>query len=546
MDNLGHRDKAVLAGGESAEAGWHLPWDRRTLEERVRRMVSDQVETPKIDAKRSLDLSTKAAKVELVKDISAMANTDDGNHHDDHGFIIFGAEAGAIVGGVALLGAGKVDNTSASISQLIDQYLGPTPRIHLIGFMDDPTGPWGVLVIPPSGDQPHIFIKASDGPKVGDWLVRINDTTSRATPADYVRVLSKATSRAVGPFERKLQELESRLAEVERWPAGVQVVAPGSATRAAAPTPVQAPAAQSTVERLRAKLAGPEAQLDDAIVQDALSLSNHLESDLPWAIHRITRADATNLLDQIESMTQPVARSFATIARYDQTGRHLDGLERAARLLARIPRPGPSTESTDSGVYIRAYPFVLCLYSALATAIRGSNPAPMATLLGVPARIDAHTSEARRAIWMPRVLYWAGDIFQAALPGQKRHFIPCANRLMARTTDWTAELLLGDSPRETYFVTEFLITLLSIGGAHPTDFPIPGLYLYAGEACEPIRRFLVGRPDWLQPLFPEGLRETLAKFDASAHQMLDRHAFHAPGFLDGAVLAYGGQQPSAT
>jgi hypothetical protein len=69
-------------------------WDMRELEALVRKLVP-RGESTKIDLKVALDLSTDHSKAELLKDISAMANTLD-HVNRNHGFVVLGATANAL------------------------------------------------------------------------------------------------------------------------------------------------------------------------------------------------------------------------------------------------------------------------------------------------------------------------------------------------------------------------------------------------------------------------------------------------------------------
>jgi hypothetical protein len=78
-------------------------------------------------------------------------------------------------------------------------YLAPVPMFSFVAFHDQGSGQWAVIVIPPSTEQPHIFIKEFSGnPGKHEWFVPINDTTERAGAADYARVLTSRPLRWSG------------------------------------------------------------------------------------------------------------------------------------------------------------------------------------------------------------------------------------------------------------------------------------------------------------------------------------------------------------
>jgi predicted HTH transcriptional regulator len=74
----------------------HLPWDRQSLEDLLRKVIPTG-ETSKVDLKRDFELSDVPHQAELLKDISAIANTYN-QHYRNHGFVVFGVEQTSLVG----------------------------------------------------------------------------------------------------------------------------------------------------------------------------------------------------------------------------------------------------------------------------------------------------------------------------------------------------------------------------------------------------------------------------------------------------------------
>jgi predicted HTH transcriptional regulator len=106
--------------------------------------------------KAELELSTVDQKAELLKDITAMANTyDDGN--GDYGFIIYGVSTGKVKGiSVTETDNDKLQNT---VDQLLKENIAPMPLVYLTPF-EEPTGEkWGALVIAPRNNKPYMFFK---------------------------------------------------------------------------------------------------------------------------------------------------------------------------------------------------------------------------------------------------------------------------------------------------------------------------------------------------------------------------------------------------
>ena len=161
----------------------YLPWDRSQLEALARQLV-ERGEGPKVDLKAMLDLSGAAAHGELLKDISAMANTYDAAHRN-YGFIIVGASSSAVTFAQF---SQTTDQLQATIDDLVKKHIEPFVRSHVLLFGHDQEA-WGVIVIPPTRQAPHVFVHDIHKRSRGDIYVRRGTTTDKAGPADYVRFL---------------------------------------------------------------------------------------------------------------------------------------------------------------------------------------------------------------------------------------------------------------------------------------------------------------------------------------------------------------------
>lgn len=194
------------------------PTDPTEQEKLARGLVAGRAEHQRVDLKSTLLLDPKSAVVEMVRDISAIANTD-----EDFGYIVIGAVRGKVIGNVESLSEAHGEGTSEKLTQVAHNYLDPVPRFRLVTFHDpDPTiGRWGIVVIEPSTDQPYMFVRAfsDDKGKVvlrsGDWYVRRGDTTDLALPRDWARVLERRVRRALQPVELEVQSLRERVAVLE-------------------------------------------------------------------------------------------------------------------------------------------------------------------------------------------------------------------------------------------------------------------------------------------------------------------------------------------
>ena len=157
----------------------HLPWEPAALETLLRKVLT-LGETTKVDLKSAFDTSDVQHQGEFLKDIAAIANTYSPDYLN-HGFLVFGTDQGQIVGCAF---PNSIDHIQASIDDLVKKHLAPFIRTHLYFFTDGETQ-WGVLVVPPTRNAPHVFIADSHKRARGDVYVRSGTTTAKAQPEDY-------------------------------------------------------------------------------------------------------------------------------------------------------------------------------------------------------------------------------------------------------------------------------------------------------------------------------------------------------------------------
>ncbi len=194
-----------------------LPWSKDELEAVLRDILSHGVETAKVDAKTELDTATNEAKAELLKDISAIANTY-GTEYHDHGFLIYGATRGGITG--IKQTETDTDKLQSHLEQLLRTYVATMPQIYVIGFTDA-TLQWGVIVIPPRNTKPHRFVKELQcqdhrrSRKRGDWFVRRGSTTDVGLPEDLATIAQRQTDALLEPLRENMRLLQSRIGKIE-------------------------------------------------------------------------------------------------------------------------------------------------------------------------------------------------------------------------------------------------------------------------------------------------------------------------------------------
>jgi predicted HTH transcriptional regulator len=203
-----------------------LPWGRDGLASLITDLIS-RGEGPKVDMKRQLDLVTAAQKGELLKDIQAMANMFDAAHKN-HGFIVIGVDGGKLV---PVSFASNEDHTQAQIDELVKNYIGPFIQTKLFVF-GEPGAQYAVLVIPPTRNAPHAFVREIERFKQGDTFVRRGTTTQKALPEDFARFFRLHLDEHAYQQQVEIRELRARVRALES-----SAAAPKKAIAEAQPEP---------------------------------------------------------------------------------------------------------------------------------------------------------------------------------------------------------------------------------------------------------------------------------------------------------------------
>lgn len=110
----------------------HLPWSNAALEQMLLKVVQ-LGETTKLDFKRQLNIDTAEHHGELLKDISAIANTYD-YPYKNHGFIVLGVEGNTLKFTAFTQNS---DALQARVDQLVKNYIEPFrshSRSHFCGW----------------------------------------------------------------------------------------------------------------------------------------------------------------------------------------------------------------------------------------------------------------------------------------------------------------------------------------------------------------------------------------------------------------------------
>lgn len=518
---------------------------REQLEALLRRLVTEGPEGTKVDFKRALAITDKAAQAELAKDISSIANSDDEVHLDDFGYLILGAERGSVLGGVTEL-SGDMDKLQARITDVIKNFTGPVPQFSLHAFEDPKVGWWGALVIPPSARQPHMFVRDGAGDVVKhEWWVRVNDTKERAGPQDFARILSKAARREVRPLEREVQRLALLVEQQRGAPDMATLVEALRGSSSSSSTRSTAGDAESLAGSVRELLVRGSHAVEDTLVAEALRLAEVMAETSernPWVFERRSPAQLRDILDYLEEQSFPLADAMATVARYDREGLLHDAVCRALNVIAREPQA--------VGVHyryapqFRLYPLVLCLYFIVIVAVNERRTELLKRVFGLSMEREERDGVEPIVVSFRRIRA-ASDLFKAAL--EKDYFEPVAVRVREVALPRLAGLLAGTQSADAFFVAEFVIGLafLKVSGSfYHGSLPLPGCYTYESAAQRAIRRFLQRRPAWLETSVGGPLEKLLEEFDQTAAKVVQQPSW-SDGFVSGAASAYREHDPGS-
>lgn len=211
------------------------PSDPVKLEAFLREQAARKREWDKLDfkqawlkdapGKRKPEIDQRA-KMELIKDINAMANTFSLDF-EDYGFLVLGVSRneGKVTMDVPSLRDPGVDNLEAAIAEWLAEYMEPQPKFFLRSFEEPGLGTWGALVLLPNQSPPFVFSKegtykqqsgASDQLwREGEWRLRRNARTIRPGPLDYAHMLRTRIQSALEPLQREVIELRQQVSRLE-------------------------------------------------------------------------------------------------------------------------------------------------------------------------------------------------------------------------------------------------------------------------------------------------------------------------------------------
>ncbi|HVX90934.1 MAG TPA: ATP-binding protein [Candidatus Paceibacterota bacterium] len=523
-----------------------LPWNNGELEKLLRGLIAHGTETAKVDFKAEVETGTPEQKAELLKDITAVANTYD-EANGDHGFLIYGVKAKAIVG-VATTET-DTDKFQNTIEQLLKTYVSPMPQIYVIGF-EEPTGKkWGAIIIPPRNSKPHMFCKDLSCPtnqtksrKRGEWFVRRGATTDPGLPEDLALITQKQMALLLEPLHESIRSLQARVGKTEQQynDALFKLVerAVSALPAPASPDEERSPYARDIIgldvdlsSRIKARLRTPKDAIAEDLIAEAKAVRDYLdgaETGLPWAPQLNNQAESKKVVDDMEEKVRELQRSIGTIVLSDTKGVYTDVLLRAVKMLAKVPEIPTGTPYNRVGQSLRYYPLGLILYTIFVCGVATGKSDLLKRVMQIPVK---HPGRTETSDMTDIFFYWydAGALFNDAT-GQRR-CAPIAERIRQTIRDNVGEMITEFSEPEYFFRGEFVLALtrIDVGMTHGEGadhrVPLAGLYLYMHEGNEPITGLLLEHPDWLDKIYDHPLNELLDMFDRNANKMSNSGCF---------------------
>lgn len=525
-----------------------LPWNNGELETLLKGVISHGTEVAKIDFKTKIETETNEQKADLLKDITAIANTFD-NSYEDHGFIIYGTKAKTITG--ITITEADTDKFQNHIEQLLKTYISPMPQVYVLGFEETDGKKWGVIVIPPRNNKPHMFFKdlfctdRSRSRKKGEWFVRHGSTTDPGLPEDLALIAQKQTEQLLEPLRESIRNLQSRVAKTEDQYNSALFRLVERAVSFVVPEGVEQEQKQSgdleinvsesidvgesfgvdLPTRIKHKLRTPKNAIAEDLISEARDLRGYLDradAGLTWVPQLKNPEGNKKIITDLEEKTQALQLSSAAIVLNDNKGEYTDALLRSIKVLAKATEVPSGIQYNRIGEGLRYYPIALILYTIFVCGVAASRGDVLKRILEIP--IKHHRRGGTSAITDVYFLYHEiGALFNDAY--DQRWCEPVAQRIRQVLSDKVGEMITEFSEPEYFFRGEFVLALsnidkgMSSGDDVERQVPLGGLYLYMHEAHDSIAELLLENPEWFGTLYSHPLNNILDMFDRNAQKM---------------------------
>lgn len=519
----------------------HLACGPDTLAKLLKKII-DAGEASKIDLKSIFDLSTAKHKAEFLKDVSAIANTYS-YHYKNHGFIIFGAEKGNLMHTTF---PDNDDHLQATIDQLIRTNIGPFITTHLSIFKDDDKQ-WGVLVIPPTKNPPHVFIRNIQDRSRGEIFIRKGTTTEKAQPEDFSRFFQQHLEEYSHDFQQKIFDIQRKITELDLQLKKVKVLPrKGEKIRSVENIKKSATAqpAESLVEIIKTLLAKEEDPIAKGLFLEARKITSFLESDtIPWNIGPSNKKQSEDILSKIESISNEFWLAIINLLLKDEKGDYNDAIVNVISYLAKQTESPLGSPYTEQGKDIRYYPLFVALYIITIIGVARKRDHLLKRIFKIELQGRSHYDEP---LPITNVLFYirrADDIFHPLYnnyPQQK-----WCDPSSSYTKLLIDKILKPDDPtwdqEREFYNGEYVLCIAPMDTIDKEtkepirNRPSVGLYIFASSAIPIITRFLKNEKNWLPKIFERPLNDLLSEFDKTANNIGLSSGCWKDGFAQGAL-----------
>lgn len=485
----------------------YLPPD---LERWMTLAIDQEVEGPKLDFKRELNLKSEEL-ANFLKDVCAIANTDDPDHFDNAGCLIVGVERNGTFHPLAA--SFNSDKESASINELLSKYVAPSLNVKVAGPFQHARGQYAVVYIPPSHDQPHMIIKETGSARPGDWWVRSGDVNVKAGPEHYARVLRKGVERTMAPLRDELSRAHHLITNLEQRLERLQTSQVRTTGAELADQPNLSVAA-----KIRAQYGTKDIPLRQAIYREMSLFFEKFEAQFPDASVEQQMLNWEPLKEKIltlEGITRPLGEGMAAAVMHGEGA--LDDV--VAHVLLEVTKKTltfPHYRSlTDQIQHLRSYPQILLTLAVCGAAMAVGRTEWLKAPLKFKSRHFLQDWMGETLDPTRQLVVWEG-IFSTLFPVDS--CTPAYEHINAVVLGPDGWLLSGQpfiDAQQLINETELFQSLTYMDGVGPNlpvNSPIPNSVIYRIDADEAISHAIKRRPAAFKSTLSEGLPPVLERF----------------------------------
>ena len=522
----------------------HIPWDRESLRELLLKIISTG-ETTKVDLKATFDISDTQHQAEMLKDISALANTYS-HYYRNHGFIVFGASNNKLTYSVF---PNNEDHLQATIDDLLKKYIGPFITTHLFIF-DDLGNKWGVLVVPPTRNAPHVFFNEIHKRYRGDVYVRNGTTSEKAQPSDFTRFFRQHLEehtyefqQTISDLQRQVSDLSSQIKKIKNYSSKTRKdVLVQTEQKSEVEKPILQN--QTITEKIDSLLEKEEDQVTKGLFEEAKKINTFIESqEIPWAISSVDKVQSQEIINKIESVSKEFWLAIISLVLKDQKGTYDDAIVKSISYLARQIEPPSGVSYTELGRSARYYPLFVALYLIFIGGVAKKRDKLLKRILKINLLRRSHYDEPLPITYILFMIRRGPEIFHPlydAYPDRK-----WCDPIASYTKILVDRLLNPDDPlwdkESEFYRGEFLLCISPMDILDKTSkrpmigHPSAGLYIYINSSIPIITRLLRDEKDWIRKVFDRSLEDLLSEFDKTAQNLGRGSTCWADGFQQGAL-----------